>query len=396
MEYRISDPLSNLKPSAIREIFKSLTDPTIISLAAGNPNPLSFPVEDMARISADLFRENASQALQYGISEGYPALRQAVRDRMRARFGSLRQGDNTIIVSGGTQGIELTCRTLCNPGDTVVVENPSFIGSLNAFRAAGCRLRGVTLRKDGMDLDELETILSSDDRVRLIYTIPNFQNPAGLTSTEENRRAVYALAVRYGVMILEDDPYGELRFAGTDVPTIKSMDTEGAVMYCSSFSKILSSGIRLGYLCGPDEIIQKAVVAKQCEDVHSNQFFQMLTYRYMTECDLDGHIREIRKLYGAKCRLMLSVLDEKMPQEVTYTRPEGGLFLWATLPERADMLTFVKKAIERKVAVVPGTAFNCDPDAPSSSFRLNYSTPSDDDIVRGCTILADLAGEMLG
>jgi len=395
MEYKISDALASLKPSAIREIFKSLSDPTIISFAAGNPSPLSFPVEEMAAISADLFRNSAAQALQYGITEGYMPLREAVKARLKSRFSIDREGDTTIIVTGGTQGLELTCRALCNPGDTVVAEMPSFIGALNSFRACGCKLTGVTLKEDGMDLDMLEDVLKNDPKVRMIYTIPTFQNPAGLTSTEENRRGVYALAKKYGVMILEDNPYGELRFAGKEVPTIKSMDEDGIVMYCSSFSKILSAGIRVGYISGPDAIVQKMVVAKQCEDVHTNLFFQMLTHRYMTECDLDGHIKSIQDLYRGKCELMLKMLDEVMPKEITYTRPEGGLFLWATLPEKIDMNTFVKEAIVRKVAVVPGTAFNCDTEASSPSFRMNYSTPSDDDIVRGCRILGDLAKDML-
>ena len=395
MEYRISDSLANLKPSAIREIFKSLTDPTIISFSGGNPSPLSFPVEKMAAISADIFATSASSALQYGITEGYTPLRDAVKARIKTRFGIDREGDSTIIVTGGTQGLELTCRTLCNPGDTVVAENPSFIGALNSFRATGCNVKGVTLREDGMDLSELEAILKTDDRVRMIYTIPTFQNPAGTTSTEANRRGVYALAKKYGVMILEDNPYGELRFAGKDVPTIKSMDTDGIVFYCSSFSKILSSGMRVGFLVGPEEVMQKVVVAKQCEDVHTNLFFQMLTYRFMTECDLDAHIRSIQDLYRGKCELMLRSLDEYMPKEITYTRPEGGLFLWMTLPEKIDMTAFVKEALARKVAVVPGTAFNCDTAAPSPSVRLNYSMPSDENIVRGCKILGELAAEML-
>lgn len=396
MEYMISDNLASLKPSAIREIFKSLSDPSIISFAAGNPSPLSFPSKELGEIAADIFANHATAALQYSITEGYPALRTAVADRLSRIFGIGRPFDTTIITSGGQQGLELTCRALCNPGDVVLCENPSFIGALNAFRAVGAKTVGIPLHEDGIDPADLEKALDKHPNTKMIYLIPTFQNPAGITTSEEKRRAIYEIARRHSVVILEDNPYGELRFAGTDVPTIKSMDEDGIVVYCSSFSKILSAGMRVGFVCAPDKLVQKMVVAKQCEDVHTNILFQMLCHRYMTEKDMDGHIAGIRALYRDKCNLMLDCLDAHMPKEIHYTRPEGGLFIWCTLPDSISMNDFVKRAIERKVAVVPGTAFNCDTEAPSPSFRLNYSTPSDEDIRRGIEILGNLAGEMLG
>ncbi len=396
MEYRISDKLAALKPSAIREIFKSLSDPSIISFAAGNPSPLSFPVEDLAALSADIFAHQSTAALQYSVTEGYPPFREAIKARMKEKFGIGRDFDETIVTTGGNQAIELCCKVMCNEGDVVVCENPSFIGALNAFRSNGAKTVGVPLRDDGIDTDMLDNLLASTPRAKMLYLIPTFQNPAGVTSTLENRKKVYEIAKKYGVLIFEDNPYGELRFAGEDVPTYKSFDEDGLVMYCSSFSKILSAGMRIGYACGPAPVIQKMVVAKQVEDVHTNIFFQMLCYRYMTERDLDAHITEIRKIYRDKATLMLSELDRHMPKCVKYTRPEGGLFLWCTLPGGVSSADFVKKALERKVAVVPGTAFNCDTEAPSDSFRLNYSTPSDDDIVRGIRILGDLARELYG
>ncbi len=396
MEYMISDNLASLKPSAIREIFKSLSDPSIISFAAGNPSPLSFPSKELGEIASDIFENHATAALQYSITEGYPALRTAVADRLSRIFGIGREFDTTIITSGGQQGLELTCRALCNPGDVVLCENPSFIGALNAFRAVGAKTVGIPLHEDGIDPADLEKALAEYPNTKMIYLIPTFQNPAGITTSEEKRRAIYEIARRHSVVILEDNPYGELRFAGTDVPTIKSMDEDGIVVYCSSFSKILSAGMRVGFVCAPDKLVQKMVVAKQCEDVHTNILFQMLCHRYMTERDMDGHIAGIRTLYRDKCNLMLDCLDAHMPKEIHYTRPEGGLFIWCTLPDSISMNDFVKRAIERKVAVVPGTAFNCDTEAPSQSFRLNYSTPSDEDIRRGIEILGNLAKEMLG
>lgn len=395
MEYKFSEKLSALKPSAIREIFKSLTDPTIISFAAGNPNPLSFPVEALAKISADIFASDAAYALQYGITEGYAPLRESIAARIFEKFGIGREFDQTIVTTGGQQGIELACKAFCNEGDAVICENPSFIGALNAFRSNGARTIGVPLRADGIDLAILEETLRTEKKAKLLYLIPTFQNPSGITSTAENRHAVYALAKKYGVVILEDNPYGELRFAGADVPTYKSFDTDGIVIYCSSFSKILSSGMRIGFVNAPAEIVAKMVVAKQVEDVHTNLFAQMLCHRYMAEYDMDAHVAMIRELYRNKANRMLTALDAEMPQSVTYTRPEGGLFLWCTLPDGRDAAPFVQKFLENKVAVVPGSAFMCVENAPSDSFRLNYSMPSDEDIDRGVAILGKVLRDTL-
>jgi len=395
MNYRISKKMQNLKPSAIREIFKSLSDPSIIAFAAGNPAPESFPVEELARLSADIFREEPSKALQYGITEGYPLLREDVNKRLESRFNIDLSGNTTIITSGGQQGIELLTKVMCDEGDTVICENPSFIGALNAFRSLGCNTVGVPLQDDGIDLDILEDTLKKTPNAKILYLIPTFQNPAGTCMSLEKRKAVLDLAKKYGIIILEDNPYGELRFAGEEIPTLKSMDTEGLVVYSGSYSKVLSAGMRIGFICGPDEVVTKMVVAKQVEDVHTNQFFQMLCHRYITECDIDKHIEGIRALYRRKCGIMLAELDKKMPDFVKYTRPEGGLFLWCTLPDYIDQPEFVKKAMAYKVAVVPGQAFNCDTAAPSQCFRLNYSTPSDEQIVTGIGYLAEAVKAMV-
>ena len=407
-EYRFSRKLEALKPSAIREIFKSLTDPSIIAFAAGNPAPESFPVGEMAEISSEIFTGMPVTALQYGTTEGYTPLRSAVAARLKDKFGIGRSvaagdafNDTTVIVSGGNQGLELACKAFCNEGDVVIAEDPSFIGALNAFRSNGAVTLGVPLVRtasgedDGMDTEALEELLKKEKNAKLIYVIPTFQNPAGVTTSLRKRREIYRLAKKYGVMILEDNPYGELRFDGEDIPTIKSMDEDGIVIYCSSFSKILSSGMRIGYLCAPEKVMQKIVVAKQVEDVHTNMFFQILCHKYMTERDLDGHIDEVRAIYRRKCGIMLSALDREMPEEFTFTRPKGGLFIYCELPGCVDMQEFVKRALARKVALVPGTAFTPVAGAPSNAVRMSYSTASDSRIEEGCRILGELAREML-
>ena len=369
--------------------------PEIISLAAGNPSPESFPVSELARISADIFAKDSTAALQYSITEGYSPLREAVAARQKQKFGIGAEDDSVLIVSGGQQGIELAAKVFCNEGDTVVCENPSFIGSLNSFRSNGINVTGVELEADGINTDVLEMALKSDPRVKLLYVIPTFQNPTGITTSLEKRREILRLAKKYDIVIVEDNPYGELRFRGEDVPTLKSMDTEGRVIYCSSFSKILSAGMRVGFVIANERIISKMAVGKQGEDVHTNIFFQMLCHRYMTECDIDGHVKEINDLYRHKCDLMLECIDNYVPADkVTFTRPDGGLFIWGTVRACDDVSPIVGKLIEKKVAVVPGSAFNCDTSLPSGSFRLNYSTPSDEQIAEGIKRLGEVFREI--
>ena len=394
MNYNFSEKLRVMKPSAIREIFKSLGTPGSISFAAGNPSPESFPISDIKRLADDILTNQPVTALQYGVTEGYTELRELVSRRLKTVYGIGSCDDDTIIVTGGQQGIELTCKVFCSEGDIVVCENPSFIGALNAFRSLGARLMGVPLCENGIDTAALEKILSENERVKLLYTIPSFQNPSGITSTLENRRAVYELARRYDIIIIEDNPYGDLRFTGEDVPTYKSFDSDGRVVYCGSFSKILSAGIRIGTLTANKEIVSKIVVAKQVEDVHTNVFFQMVTTKFIKECDLDKHILKIRELYRHKATVMLEALDRYMPKDVSYTRPEGGIFLWCTLPEGIRLSDFVSLAAEKNVFVVPGTAFMPDESEPTRSFRLNYSMPSDSEIDKGIRLLAETVSEL--
>lgn len=394
MEYKISNKFVSMKPSAIREIFKSLGKPGCISFAAGNPSPESFPIPQIKEIADDILANDPITALQYGVTEGYAPLRDLVKQRLKRVYNIGTPDDETIIVTGGQQGIELTCKVMCNEGDVVISENPSFIGALNSFRSLGAKLVGVPLKDDGMDIAALENALKSNPKTKLIYTIPSFQNPAGITSTLENRKAVYELARKYDVLIIEDNPYGDLRFAGEDVPTYKSFDTDGRVVYCGSFSKILSAGIRVGTLTANKELVSKIVVAKQVEDVHTNVFFQMVCAKYMSEYDLEGHIEKIRKLYMHKAGLMIAALEKYMPADVKFTRPDGGMFLWCSLPEGYSLDEFVKRCSDKNVFVVPGTAFLPDESEVTRSFRLNYSMPSDEEIDRGIKLLADVVEEM--
>ncbi len=389
-----SKKVSSLQPSAIREILKFTSDPEVISFAAGNPAPEAFPVKEIARISADIFREEPVNALQYSVTEGYAPLRDWLKSYLGNK-GLFKQNDNIAITSGAQQAIETTAKILCNEGDTIICENPAFIGSLNAFRSYGVKLAGVEMDMEGMIPDKLEEALKKNSSVKFIYTIPNFQNPMGVTTSLSRRKQILSLAEKYGVYILEDNPYGALRFHGEDVPCYKELDKNSHVIYCGTFSKTLAPGLRVGYLLGNSELVSKAVVGLQTSTVHTNIWAQMVTYRFVSSVDTGEHLERLRNIYRAKCSRMLSGLESELPKDITLTKPEGGLFIWATIPDKFDMNAFCTEAVKRKVAVVPGNAFLTDESGVSHSFRLNYSTPTDEQIDKGIKILGQTAREFL-
>lgn len=396
MDYRISDRMSTLRGSAIREIFKYAADPSVISLAGGNPDPKMFPNEELAAIAEKFLREEPVLSLQYGITEGYGPLREAIRARLSRVENIGKENDSVIVVSGGQQGIELATKCLINEGDVVIVEEPSFIGATNAFRSYGARLAGVPVENDGMDLDALERVIRENPRAKFIYTIPTFQNPMGVTMSLEKRRRLYEIAKKNNLLILEDNPYGELTFDGKKTPTIKSMDDDGIVIYSGSFSKILAPGLRLGFLCANEKLIQKIVIAKQVSDVHTAMLPQLLATEYIQNYDLDALIVKMRENYAHKCKTMLQAMEEYFPKDVTYTRPGGGLFIWCDLGHGLDTLALSKKAIEEKVVYVPGGTFMVDMEKPTSTLRLNYSTMPDDKIVEGIRRLGVVFQKALG
>ena len=396
MEYKFSDKVSSLKASAIREILKFTADPEVISFAAGNPAPESFPKERISEISAELLRDDPILALQYSVTEGYTPLREFLKGWMTEKGCFHKEFDDLIITSGGQQANELSCKVLLNEGDTLLCESPCFIGSLNAFRSYNVNLVGVDMDDDGINIEKLENALKTEKNVKILYLIPNFQNPTGRTMSLEKRKAVYELACRYDFIILEDDPYGELRFAGENIPTIKSLDTEGRVIYSSTFSKLISPGFRTGYVSAPAPIIQKIIVCKQVSDVHSNIWAQVVSHRFMTTIDREAHFGKLRDIYRQKCELMCSYIENEFSDKITYIKPSGGLFIWCTLPDSVDMNAFCTRAVqEYKIAVVPGNAFNIEESAVSHSFRLNYSTPTNEQIEKGMHILADMTRELL-
>ncbi len=397
IQEKFSDKVKDLEASAIREIFKLLDKPGVISFAGGAPDPELFPCEQLAKAAYSVLINQGKVALQYGVTEGYTPLRDWVKDRLASQ-GVVKSGDfnETIIVSGGQQGIDLAAKSLLNPGDGVVCELPSFIGGLNCFRSYNAELYGVTVNGDGIDMDELESLCKAHPNIKIVYTIATFQNPSGITMTLENRKKLLELAEEYDFIIFEDNPYGELRFDGEDVPTMKSMDTEGRVVYLGSFSKILSPGLRLGFVSCHKELMERMIICKQVQDVHTNVFAQMTAYEYIKNNSIDEHIARLRKVYGEKCHFMCECMDKYFPASVTHTTPKGGIFLFCEMPEGHDSKEVMAKAVERGVAFVPGSTTMIDDKATYSTFRMNYSTASFEQIEKGIKILGDLLKEEVG
>lgn len=392
MEYSFSDRVQALKPSAIREIFKYAADPEVVSLSAGNPSPEAFPIEEIKEISSRLLEENPIGVLQYSVTEGYPQLRETLKEYMKSHHNIGRDFDDILITTGAQQIMDLATKSLVNEGDVVITEAPSFIGSLNTFRSYNAKLVGVKIDDDGMNMEELEKALQTHKNARFIYTIPNFQNPSGITMSLEKRKTMYELAKKYNVLILEDNPYGDLRYSGEYIPCIKSFDDEGIVLYAGSMSKVISPGIRVAYVIAPKPIFQKMVVCKQGNDVHTNIWSQMVCNELMTKYDFDAHLEKLRNLYRKKAQFMMDLMDKYLvPMGITYAKITGGLFTMCTLPDYVDMQEFCKDAIKNKVCVVPGNAFLTDESEECHTFRVNFSTPTDEQLEKGIKLLAKTA-----
>ena len=390
-----SDRVKPMKGSAIREMFKRMADPSIISLAGGNPASELFPGKELAEIAHKILLENPTKALQYGTTDGLPQMKECAAKRAR-KVKALNDNDQILIMTGANQGIDLTAKALINKGDKIIVESPSFIGSLNAFRTYECELVGVRVEADGMDMEELEEALKTNENVKMIYTIPTFQNPTGTTMSLEKRKKLIELANKYDVLVLEDNPYGDLRFSGEDLPTIKSLDTQDRVIYAGSFSKILSPGMRLGYIIGTGAILEKIEILKQVNDVHTPVLTQMMCIEFMDKYDIDEYIENNRQLYGKKCDVMLKAIEKYFPKgKVKYTVPEGGIFMWCECEGLEDITPLVDKALEKKVAIVPGSNFAIDVKAPSNMFRLNFSSATVENIEEGIKRLGEALNEVL-
>lgn len=391
-----SERAKEMRASEVRELLKLLQVPDMISFAGGFPNPETFPAELIREIVNDVLKKDGAQALQYGITEGYMPLREAVAERMNKK-GVTASKEDILIVSGSQQVIDLTGKVFIDPKDTVVVTAPTYLTALTGWAVFQASFESVPIDKDNMRMDIFE------DRMRrlarrsnppvIVYALPNFQNPAGVTMPEKNRKKLVDLASDYDFLVLEDDPYGELRYRGSDIPPIKSFDDEGRVIYMSTFSKILAPGLRIGWVVAEPEILKKLVIAKQSADVCANILGQRIAHEYIIRGHIDPQIQKIKSIYSRKMDLMLNGMDEFMPEGISWIKPEGGMFLWVDLPESMDSGELLKKALKKRVAFVTGKAFFADPKEGTSALRLNFTYPSDEMITEGMRRLGSVLNQ---
>ena len=386
--------MDSLKASDIREILKVTQRPEMISFAGGLPAPEFFPVEEMKVVAVRILTEGGCQALQYSTTEGHLPLRRQIADRMNARMATSVSPEDILITSGSQQGLDLMGKILLDDGDVVLCESPTYLGAINALQAYRPNFVEIPTDVDGMVISELEKQLARNRRVKLIYVIPDFQNPSGRTWSLARREHFMEVVRRWQVPVIEDNPYGDLRFEGASLPPLKRLDEEGLVVFLGTFSKIFCPGMRIGWLAAHRAIFEKVVMVKQGADLHTSTVSQMQIATYMEMYDLDANIARIREAYRKRRDAMVAAMEREFPAEVAFTRPQGGLFLWVELPSHLNARTLLQRSLERNVAFVPGGSF-FPTGGKEHFFRLNYSNMPEDRIREGIARLGAVLREAL-
>lgn len=394
MNWNFARRMSLLKASEIREILKVTENPEIISFAGGLPAPELFPVSEILEAARMTLETHGEKALQYTTTEGYPPLRQWIANRMNQRLGTAFQAENILITHGSQQALDLSGKVFLDEDDVVLCESPTYLAALSAFRAYNCKFVEIPTDDAGMLPDALEQALRTTPRVKLIYVIPDFQNPTGKTWSLARRVRLAELAGLYGIPVIEDNPYGELRYEGEVLPSVKHFDRAGCVLCCGTFSKIFCPGYRIGWIAGEKEVIDKYVLAKQGADLQCNTLAQMEIFAYLDHYDIDAHIAAIHEVYRRRRDLTLRLMEEVFPEGISFTRPQGGLFAWVTLPPYLDARKLLHKCLEQKVAFVPGGAFFPN-GGHENTFRINFSNMPEDRIETGLRILGQILRETL-
>ncbi len=379
--------MSSMQPSSIREVLKVTENPDVISFAGGLPAPELFPVDDVREAASRVLGELGPKALQYGVTEGVRPLRERIAAEMAVR-GVPCSTDEILVTTGSQQSLDLIGKIFLNPGDLILTENPTYLAAIQAFQCFEARFLPVPTDEDGIVPEAVEE-LAIKNKPRFLYVIPNFQNPTGRTLSAERRRALYEVAVRQGLTIVEDDPYGKLRYRGESIPPIKSFDQEGRVIYLSTFSKVVAPGLRTGWAVAPKDILENLVIVKQASDLHTSSLDQLVLSRYLSDWDNAAHVEKIKAAYGERYACMDAALAESMPDGYSWTHPDGGMFLWITAPIGLDSGILLKEALKRKVAFVPGRDFFPD-GSGAECMRLNFSNSSPALIKEGIGRLAEL------
>jgi 2-aminoadipate transaminase len=387
MKTYFADRMNLLRASDIREILKITQRPEVISFAGGLPAPEFFPTHELAEAATIVLEREGTRALQYSTTEGHPPLRTKIAERMNRKWGTDLSADEVIITTGSQQGLDLIAKIFLNDGDTVLCESPTYLGAVMSFNTFRPHWVEIPTDDDGMDLSVLEQALDREKRVRFIYVVPNFQNPSGRTWSWERRRKLMSLAMRFDVPIIEDNPYGELRFSGESIPAIQSIDSQGLVISLGTLSKIFCPGLRIGWLAARRRFLDKLIIVKQGADLHSSTFDQLVTNEYLDRHPIDENIARILTAYRRRRDVMVRTLEAEMPEGVKFSRPDGGLFLWVEVPEGIDSRRMLVQALEHDLAFVPGGSF-----FPAknryNTLRLNFSNMPEERIIEGVRRLA--------
>ncbi len=393
MEIKFARRTEQMNSSVVRETLKLTAKPDVISFAGGMPAPEVFPVRELQAAMNKVLETSGRTALQYGPTDGYLPLREKIAARHR-KAGISCTADDILMISGSQQGLDLAGKLFLDPGDLVVCESPTYTAALSAFRAYECGFLPIDTDDDGMIIEDLERKLAANPRAKVIYVIPTFQNPTGRTWSLERRKGLLKVAEKYSLPILEDNPYGDLRYEGETIPPLKAMDTQGLVIYMGSFSKTLSPGIRLGWILAAPELLQKFNTAKQGADLQASTIMQMVVNTYLEDYDLDENIRKLNALYHKRRDLMLSLLEQEFPKGSSWTHPQGGLFIWVTVPEQIDTAKIMPQVVARKVAYIPGHSFFAD-GGVTNTLRLNFSNASEEKIITGMKLMGEVLREQV-
>jgi len=382
MAVKFAKRIEGLRGSEIRELLKLTEKPEVISFAGGLPAPELFPIKEMKYISKVVLEESGAQALQYSTTEGFNPLREQIAKRMNSNNKTNVTKDNILITNGSQQGLDFAGKIFLDEGDVVLCESPSYLGAINAFKSYNPKFLEVPTDKDGMIMEELEKILQITENIKMIYVIPDFQNPTGRTWPIERRKKFIEIISKYEVPVIEDNPYGDLRFEGESLPSLKSMDKKGLVIFLGTFSKIFCPGYRIGWTCASQEILRKFIFVKQGADLQASSISQREISKFIELYSLDDHVKKIKEVYLRRRDLMLNTMKEEFPEGIEYTHPEGGLFTWVELPKNLDSRTIMEDCLANNVAYVPGGAFFPN-GGKENCFRLNYSNMPDDRIIEG-------------
>lgn len=384
-----------MKASEIREILKVTEQEDVISFAGGLPAPELFPVDEIDEINRIVLKEAGTKALQYTTTEGFAPLREWIAKRMNVQSGTSFDKDNILITHGSQQGLDLSGKVFLDEGDIDLCESPTYLAAISSFKAYGCRFIEIPTDGNGMVMSALEEVLKKTAGIKLIYVVPTFQNPTGRTWNLERRIKLAELSAKYGVAVIEDNPYGELRFEGEPLPPVKSFDTVGNVLYTGSFSKTFCPGFRIGWIAGDKDVIRKYVLVKQGTDLQCNTIAQMIIAEYLKRYDINKHIGKIVAVYKKRRDVAIECIKRYFPENIKYTRPEGGLFTWVELPEGVSAREILDKCLEKKIAFVPGGSFFPNGNK-ENTFRINFSNMPEDKIEKGLQVIGEVLKERIG